>query len=117
MIYTILSQNKEKVVSRKAQVADSFFSRLIGLMFKESIGQDEALIFYNATSIHTFFMRFPIDIVFLDKNKRIIRICRALAPWKMVFCPKAYITIEFPADQASKNTLKMGDFLYIEPAG
>jgi len=117
MKYVILSENKENIVCREAKVADTFFSRLMGFMFKKSIGHEEALIFYNATSIHSFFMKFPIDIVFLDKNKQIIRICRALRPWKVVFCLKSHITIELPADKASQNCLKVGDFLDIEPAG
>ncbi len=115
MTYTIIEKNKRNIISQTAQVADNFFKRLIGLMFKKSIDPDYGLIFYEVNSIHTFFMRFPIDIVFLDKNNQIIRICQALRPWRMVFCRHGKTTIELPAHKASENSLKTGDFLEILP--
>ena len=113
MVYTI---KKEQItISQEAQMADTFLRRLVGLMFKKSISSGYALIFRNATSIHTFFMRFPIDIVFLDKDNQIIRICEALKPWRMVLCSRSKTTIELPAHKTSENSLKIGDFLQIEP--
>ena len=115
MIYKIINKENSQTLSAKAKVADSFLKRLRGLMFKKSIGEDEALIFYKAASIHTFFMRFPIDIIFLNKESKVIKICPNLKPWKMVFCLKSAITIEFQANKASINSLKIGDTLEISP--
>ena len=113
MIYNIVEKDKKKIISSKARVADNFLLRLIGLMFRKDMAQDEALIFYKASSIHTCFMRFAIDIVFLDKNNQIIRICPVLKPWRFVICSNSYITIELPASRSLENSLKVGDFLQI----
>jgi uncharacterized membrane protein (UPF0127 family) len=115
MTYSIVEKNKQNIISQEGQVANTFFKRLVGLMFKKSIGPEYALIFYNATSIHTFFMRFPIDIIFLDKNNQIIRISQALKPWRMVFCSHSKVTIELPAHKTKENSSKVGDFLEILP--
>ncbi|MBN3040972.1 MAG: DUF192 domain-containing protein, partial [Candidatus Omnitrophica bacterium] len=82
MTYTIKKKGTDQAVVANASVADNFILRLLGLMFRESIDPDEGLIFYNAPSIHMFCMRFPIDVVFLDKNHKIIKISHSLKPWR-----------------------------------
>lgn len=80
-------------------------------MFDKSLPEGSALIFYHAPSIHTFFMRFPIDLVFLDKSMKVIRVVEALKPWRMAFCGRAYITLELPARKSSQISLRIGDIL------
>lgn len=113
--YRIINKTKAEPISRKAKIADSFFLRFKGLMFKKAISEEEALIFYNAPSIHTFFMRFPIDLAFLDKKMQVIRIYESLSPWKAVFCPKSFSVIEFPPHRTSQKSLEIGDILDFEP--
>lgn len=115
MIYKIINKSKDKVISQTAFIARSFFSRLLGLMFRKSIAEDEALVFYHAPSIHTFFMRFPIDIVFLDKNMRVMKIYPALKPWKLAICLHSLLTLEFPPHKVSQTTTKVGDILELIP--
>ena len=115
MLHEIINQTKGIVVSHRAKAADNFFKRLIGLMFKKSLDKDEALIFKGAPSIHTFFMRFPIDVVFLDREMRVIRICKELKPWRGVFCKDSFLTLEFPPLKVSEDTLRLGDFLKLSP--
>ncbi len=112
-MHKIVKDNK--TIIGEARIAKSFFSRLLGLMFKKEISRDSALCFYRASSIHTFFMRFPIDIVFLDKDKKIIRISEALRPWRAVYCPRSYLTIELTANKAYEIGLKVGDRLDLVP--
>jgi uncharacterized membrane protein (UPF0127 family) len=116
MTYKILNKSKETTVAKKALVAQSFFQRLVGLMFRKSMDHEEGLIFYNAPSIHMFFMYFPIDVVFLDKDMRVIKVCPALAPWKMASCFKSYITIELPTNKALETLTERGDILEFVPA-
>ena len=115
MIYSVLNKSKNSLISQKAKMADSFFLRLLGLMFRKSIGKNEALIFKSAPSIHTFFMRFPIDIVFLDKNMKVIRICENLSPWRAVFCFGSAFTVELPPHRVLERPLNIGDILQITP--
>jgi|TARA_B100000315_G_C14490441_1_gene547328 hypothetical protein len=111
--YRIINTTKSTTLSKKVEVADSFFTRLKGLMFRERMPWDEALIFYNSPSIHTFFMKFPIDIVFLDGDMRVIRIARNFEPWGVISCFKSYLTIELPPSKTAEEGLEVGDILEI----
>lgn len=77
------------------KVCNNFFSRFKGLMFKKNI--TIPLCFPKCGSIHTFFMRVPIDIVMTDKDFNILYIYKNLKPWHIVFFKKnVYYTFEFP---------------------
>lgn len=115
MKFKIINETKEIDLVSSAQVASGFFLRLWGLMFRKKIGTNQALIFYQAPSIHTFFMRFPIDIIFLNKQMAVKRIVHSLPPWRAVFCPGAYITIELPSAKISQVKAQIGDKIKIIP--
>ncbi len=111
MLFSIVNKATGTTISSKAKVASSFGLRLKGLMFREEIDDSEALIFHNTPSIHTCFMRFAIDVVFLDKTNKVIKIAEAVLPWKIVSCRGSKLTIELPANRAAKRSLKLGDSL------
>lgn len=71
-----------KILAKQGKVARTFFSRLMGLMFTKKMNGYDVLLFSPGNSIHTCFMRYPIDVVFLDKENRIIKIIRNMAPWR-----------------------------------
>lgn len=82
------------------EVADNFVKRFKGLMFKKNV--THGLLFKNCRSIHTFFMKEPIDVVATDKNDNIIKAYKSVNPWKILIAPKPTKNIyELP-----KNTLK-----------
>ena len=96
--------------------ANSYFSRLKGLMFKKKL--DYILVlkpkksnFKVFSSIHTLFMRFTIDVVFLDKNKKVVEISQ-VSPWKF-FSPKrpAYYILEMKKGSVEKYQIAIGDKL------
>lgn len=72
-----------KTLSYELKIASSFFSRLIGLMFKKGMKDYDGLLIKQCNSIHTFFMFFTIDAIFLNKNNEVIKIYRNLKPWRM----------------------------------
>jgi len=116
LIYQIANKTQDVVITKKASFASSFWLKSKGLMFKKKLSEDEVLFFKKAPSIHTCFMHFPIDIVFLDKNKRIIKITKALKPWRMTHCFKSSFTLEFSAEKAKKIPLRLGDILEFSPS-
>lgn len=73
-----------RTVVPRCYVAESFVTRLVGLMGRRSIPRDEALAFPRCNSIHTFFMRFPIDVVFVDQSGRVVKVIERLRPWRML---------------------------------
>ena len=111
VIYDLFNKSKNCLIASKALVADSFFLRLKGLMFRKSIDEEEALIFYHTPSIHTFFMRFPIEVVFLNQKMQVVEIYEELGPKRVVFSTSASIAVELPARKTSEETLEIGDIL------
>jgi len=107
----IINKTNNSCIASDANIARTFSQRLIGLLLKKSISREEALIFYGVSSIHMFFMRFPIDVLYLDKEMKVLKIKHSLLPWRMSFCPKASITIELPAGKAKTTLAKTGDTL------
>ena len=73
----------ESIVAEKVDVADSMHLRLLGLMFSKNIGERDGLLITPCNSIHTFFMRYDLDIVFLSKTDEVVRIIREMKPWRM----------------------------------
>lgn len=83
--------------------AKGFLQRLRGLMFFKSYPYEQALLLDNCSAIHTFFMRFSIDVIFMDKEKNILKICHNLKPWRVCFCSGSYYVIELPLGTAKEE--------------
>ena len=92
--------------------AETFFTRLVGLLGRSSIPAGSGLLISPCNQIHTFFMKFVIDVIFLDKHGKIIKIYMCLKPWKLTaLVLKARSVIELSEGGAEK--LKIGDYLFI----
>lgn len=113
MAYQIINQTKNTVIANKVIIAKSFFRRLVGLMFRKNIPADYCLAFYKSSALHTCFMRFPIDIIFLDKNMKVIKVVSALKPWRMILCFHSYITLELAAGRAAFGKVEKNDVLIL----
>lgn len=112
MIKVSLNNN---CISEKILVADNMISRIVGLMFRSTPPQNaEGLLLDPCNSIHTCFMRYPIDVVFLNKNNKVIKVIRDLRPWRMTWIYfKASKTLELPAGKLPLE-VKEGDVLEVE---
>jgi uncharacterized membrane protein (UPF0127 family) len=98
-------------VAGAVQIAHSLKARLIGLLRTPALGSDAGLWLAPCTSVHTFFMRYPIDVVFLDAERRVLTIA-TLAPWRFSrWIPKAHGVLELAAGQAQKAQIQIGDQL------
>lgn len=115
VIYNLFNKSKNCLIASKALVADNFLLRLRGLMFRKGMDEEEALIFFHTPSIHTFFMRFPIEVVFLNQKMQVVEIYEELGPRKAVFSASASIAVELPARKTSGKTLEIGDILELAP--
>jgi len=81
-----------------------------GLLGKREISETEALFFPKCNSIHTFFMSFPIDAVFL-KNGAVVRIIDSLTPGKIICCHEADSVLEIKTGESRRKNIKQGDVL------
>lgn len=87
-IRKLIRKSDGKTVSNSCAIANTFFSRFKGLMGKESLPQGEALLIESCNSIHTFFMKFPIDVAYLSGSGnefKVIMIRRDMTPWRVDF--------------------------------
>jgi len=112
----IVNVAKGVVLAQKAQIASSLGQRLKGLLGKKSLTNNEGLVLKPCASIHTFFMRFPIDVLFLDKNMRIIKLIQNMPPARLSSTAwGSKITIELPAGKISQTNTQTGDILQFSP--
>ena len=88
--------------------ADTFFGRAAGLLLAPALKPGEALLLAPCASVHTAFMRYAIDVVFLDRVGRIRKVILHLKPWRMAACPGAYQTLELAAGEAVRLGLAPG---------
>ena len=95
--------------------ARSSWTRMVGLLAHRSLAVGDGLLLAPAWSIHTWFMRFPIDVVFLDAGQRVTRVCPALPAWRIVSgTRKARTVLEFGAGTLDRVHLQPGDRLRLE---
>ena len=80
--------------------ARSLRSRLLGLMFLDRLHGDRALHIPRCSSVHTIGMRFPLDLVWLDKHGSVLRVDRGVPPWRFKACRKARDVVECAAGRA-----------------
>jgi uncharacterized protein len=85
-----------------------------GLLGARELADGEGLLLRPAGSIHMFFMRFPIDAVFLDRDLRVVGIAPDLRPWRMAARRGARAVLELPAGQAAARGLETGQRLVVE---
>lgn len=110
----IINKSRNIILAKKAVLADTFLKRIKGLIGKESFSQGEALVIIPCKSIHSFFMRFPIEVVFLNKENKVIKIISPLKPYRLTgIYFSAYSCIEFPLGTL-EETVSLGDILEIQ---
>ena len=85
-----------------------------GLLGKRSLAAGDGLLIKPAPSVHTFFMRFPIDVVFLSRKGEVMKVSADVGPWGVRSCRRAYAVLELPAGEAKKRGLAVGNCLEAE---
>ncbi len=99
------------IVCERCTLADSPVTRLRGLLGRDGLEQGEGLLLRPASSIHTFFMRFSIDVVFLDRALVVLGIADDVDPWRAASQRGAKAVLELPAGESSRRGLTVGDQL------
>tara|TARA_Y100001958_G_C21223771_1_gene549126 strand:- start:1037 stop:1390 length:354 start_codon:yes stop_codon:yes gene_type:complete len=80
----LVCKDKNMILGEKVFIASSFFERLKGLMFDDKLGKDfDGMLIKHCNSIHTFFMNYEIDVLFLNRNLEVIKILREIKPWRI----------------------------------
>lgn len=112
----VRNSTKGTDVAESVRVADTFASRLKGLLGDGALPPGEGLLIYPCTAIHTFGMRFALDAVFVDREARVLKVYRRMAPWRLSTVVKgAWGVLELPAGAAERAGIGAGDTLAFEP--
>jgi uncharacterized membrane protein (UPF0127 family) len=110
--WKLLNRATGAVVAETLEVADSFLTRLRGLQFRSALPPGHALLLVPCSSVHTHWMRFPIDVVMVSNEAEVVEIHENVRPWKMLGgAKKTHAVIEFPAKTAG---VAQGDRFRIE---
>jgi uncharacterized protein len=97
------------VVCEECLVAATPFARMRGLLGRGSLPSGEGILLRPAASVHTFFMRFAIDVVFLDEHLRVLGISAELPPWRAAGKRGAGAVLELSAGECARRGLSVGD--------
>jgi uncharacterized membrane protein (UPF0127 family) len=96
------------IVCERCLIADRMLPRMRGLLGKRALESGEGVLIRPAPSIHTFFMRFRIDAVFLSRDGEILKIAENVAPWRARSCRRAFAVLELAAGEATRRRIAVG---------
>lgn len=105
-----------RVVADRLLTAFDSRTRRKGLLGRESFPERSALFIAPSNGIHTCFMKFPIDVAFVSKNGRVLKVRAALPAWRAALALRAYAVIELPVGALANSDTMPGDVLAIKPA-
>ena len=106
-----LRRDDGTIVCERCTVAESPLTRLRGLLGRDGLEPGEGLLLRPASAVHTYFMRFPIDVVFLDRALVVVGISDAVDPWQARSRRGAKSVLELPAGESARRGLAVGDQL------
>lgn len=105
----LINKETNTIISLNLQIADTYFKRLKGLMFTKELSAQNSLQIIPCKEIHTFFMNYNIDVLYLDSNNKIISIDENLKPCKIgKLVINAKYIIELPDGKIKENDIKVG---------
>lgn len=114
-------------IATAVTLADTRASRRRGLLGRDGMDEGEALMLSPCAAIHTFFMRFAIDVIFVDRDSRVVRTVSRMRPWRIAIAWRAHSVIELPAGWLESlarrgaagdggHAVNVGDQVYLAPA-
>jgi uncharacterized membrane protein (UPF0127 family) len=109
--YALLREESGLVLATRVEPAFDSRSRRRGLLGRDTLEEDAALIIAPCSGIHTFFMRFSIDVVFVTRAGRVLKTSPLVPPWRMRIAFGAFAVIEFPAGTIARSHTNVGDAL------
>lgn len=108
----VKNAERETILGEAIEVAATAVQRVKGLLGRECLEDGQGLLFKNCSSLHTFFMQFPIDILYIDKRGKVLKAAPSVRPFKLVAAPfKAHYALELPVGAIKDSATRVGDHL------
>lgn len=112
----VLNESKGTVVAQRVELAESLWARFWGLMGRSRLPAGHGLYLRSTSSVHTAFMRFPIDVIFLDKEGQVRKVVSGLKPFRLALGFGASGALELAAGAAAQAQVTPGDRLVFTDA-
>jgi uncharacterized membrane protein (UPF0127 family) len=112
----LVNVTKNTVLSDQCHFANTVLKRLVGFLNRKSLTPGEGLLFDRCYGIHTFGMRFPLDLLFFDKDLRVMKAVKALPPFRTCAVKKAVYVLELPVGSIDRSRTEAGDQIQIRTA-
>lgn len=112
--HVIRNQRNGRVLANRVVPAFDSKSRRTGLLGSECFDEGHAMLIAPSNAIHTWFMRFPIDLAFVTRGGRVVKTRARVKPWRVALALRAYAVIELPAGTLDRCDTVPGDTLVIE---
>ncbi len=111
----VVRNSQNQIIAHQAATATTFFKRARGLLFSQPLNEGAGLWITPCNSVHTFFMTYPIDVLFLDRDLRVVAIIENMVPGKVSSVYKqAKSVLELPAGAVKKQPVAVGEQLIFE---
>jgi hypothetical protein len=115
MALTLMNQRTGDSVATDVELAVTRTSRRRGLLGRDCLDASAALILEPCAAVHTAFMRFNIDVVFVNRSGYAVKIVEDLTPWRIAVATQAHAVIEMAAGTLKRHEVSIGDRLYVSP--
>ena len=113
----VSNASRQTVVGDTIEVAETASQKVKGLLGRDGLDEGHGLLFKGAGSLHTLFMRFPIDIIYTDKQGKVTKVAVNVKPFKLVGAPlRCHYAIELPVGAIEASETQVGDQLSFEDA-
>ena len=109
----LLAHEDGRVVCEHLLAATRPLARMRGLLGRSSLPTGEGILLRPAGSVHTFFMRFPIDVVFLDRDLVVLDVEAEMKPWRLAGRKGAKQVVELAAGECARRAVRAGDRLVL----
>lgn len=104
-----------RTLAESVSVADTWWTRLRGLLFRPELQQGEGLLIVPCNGVHTFGMSYPIDVLFVDEAQEVAAVEHELKPWRATGLHRSsHCALELPAGRAAETSTRTGDQLQWE---
>lgn len=114
MSRSLWNQTKERLLVENLEIAMTPWGRLRGLLGREKLEENQGLLLEDCWSIHTCFLKFSIDVIFLGEDMRVQKVVPELRPWKLASSWGATYVLELPAGTTCRQTVEVQDVLLVQ---
>jgi len=110
----VRNQSRDAILADRADIANTSAKRKVGLLRHTKLNPGEGLWITPCEGVHTIGMKFPIDVLFLSKKRKVLKIRAAMPRWRMSMCLRAHSVLELPSGTAAATQTARGDQLEFE---